>query len=138
MSKRPNIVSRHEKRTERQLQAARRVRERELKKKTAAARGEKKPPPEPYILSVSRGPVEGRVPKRVKDWIARESSSQMRHYRRISREVDALEPERRKWVREFFRRIAGPRGFSVHAGTRRTIPKSEIPKRPRRPWRLVW
>ena len=47
------------------------------------------------------------------------------------------------WLQDEFQpgmelRITGPRGFSVHAGTRRTIPKNEIPERPDRPWRLVW
>jgi hypothetical protein len=74
----------------------------------------------------------------VKAWIDEESRQQMTFYRRISREMERLAPDRARWVREFYRRISGPRGFSVHAGTRRTIPRSEIPKEPRRPWRVVW
>jgi len=74
----------------------------------------------------------------VRAWIEQEEKDQLRHYRRITREMDDLAPLRNRWVKEFLERISGPRGFSVHAGNRRTIKKSEIPKRPRRPWRVVW
>lgn len=95
-----------------------------------------KKPAEPTIRSVSRGPVD--LSDDVRAWIDEEDRVQMEHYRRIAREQEALGPERDVWVREFFERITGPRGFSVHAGTRRTIPRDEIPERPDRPWRVVW
>ena len=140
MSTRPHIVSKHEKTVERTIQRERREREKAARIRAAQpARGQKKQKPiEPEILSVSRGPVKGRVPARVTRWIDSESKQQMRNYRRIGRELDRLEPDRKSWVKEFFARITGPRGFSVHAGTRRTIPKQDIPKRPRRPWRVLW
>jgi hypothetical protein len=137
MSKRPKIQSKREKRVEKKIQAARKTRDRE-----ARARGTKvevsKKVPEPYILSFSRGPAPGPVPRKVKAWIEAESKQQMTFYRRIYREMERLAPDRARWVKEFYQRISGPRGFSVHAGTRRTIPKNEIPKKPRRPWRVLW
>jgi len=134
VSKRPNIQSKHEKRVEAEIQAARKKRDRALKRSTAKSADKV----EPYITSMSAGPVEGGLPPKVKKWVQSESRSQMRHYRRIYSEVESLAPERNRWVKEFFARISGPRGFSVHAGTRRTLKKSEIPTKPRRKWRLVW
>ncbi len=137
MSKRPNIASKHEKSVERSIQKKRRQDQKAAQARRAESVRDRSVP-EPEILSASRGPVEGPVPAKVKRWIESQSAQQARHYRRISREMDRLEPDRRRWVKEFFARITGPRGFSVHAGTRRTIPKQDIPKRPRRPWRVVW
>ena len=119
MSRRPNIVTDHEKATEAEIQSARGDRDREMRAamNTLAIDDAEA---EPYIRSFSRGPA------------------QMQHYRRIYREIAELAPLRDVWVEEFFERITGPRGFSVHAGTRRTIPRDEIPARPDRPWRLVW
>ncbi len=136
MSRRPKIVDRHEKAVEKEIQTAKKARDRGLK---AAGKGVKTTRnAKPVVLSHSRGPVEGEVPKKVQEWIDQEAASQLRHYRRIFREQERLGPLRDGWVKEFFARITGPRGFSVHAGQRRTIPKNEVPKRPRRPWRVVW
>ena len=137
MSKRPKIVDRHEKKVEGKIQRRRRARDREMREAAKGARPsgiEAKP----HILSFSRGPVEGGVPKKVQEWIEAESRDQDRHYRRIFRQVEKLAPLREGWAKDFLKRISGPRGFSVHAGTRKTIAKKDIPKKPRRPWRVVW
>jgi len=159
MSKRPKITSRREKAQERRIQKARKQRDSGMKK--AALKTVAREKPEPYILSHGRGPLGSdenlspaeapaeapakastkastKAPAKVRAWIETESAAQLRHYRRISREQEELTPLRRQWAKEFFERITGPRGFSVHAGTRRTIPKKDIPKRPRRLWRVVW
>ena len=135
MSKRPGIKSRHEKTVERSIQKDRRQRLRSMQESGRGVRGEKL---EPYILSYSRGPVDREVPARVAEWIRAESAYQDRTYQKIAREVARLAPLRDAWVKEFFQRITGPRGYSVHAGTRRTIAKKDLPKRPRSPWRLTW
>jgi len=135
MSKRPNIRSSYEKRIERDVQKKRRGRDRAIK--TAAPKG-RIVIEDPVEFSFSRGPVEHEVPASVERWIAAETAVQEKHYRRIYREVARLAPLRDRWVKEFFRRITGPRGYSIHAGTRRTLAKKEIPRRPRRPWRLSW
>ena len=137
MSKRPNIVSDHEKAFEEEIQAARHERDREMgaAMKTLDVDAADA---EPFIRSFSRGPAGHEVPAEVEAWIAEEDQSQMQHYRRIYKEIAELAPLRDRWAEEFFERITGPRGYSVHAGTRRTIPEDQIPARPDRPWRLVW
>ena len=137
MSKRPNIVTDHEKAVEDEIQAARRERDREMRAAMKEIEIDSEEA-EPYIRSFSRGPAAHDVPAEVQQWIADEDRDQMDHYRRIYKEVAELAPLRDGWVEEFFERISGPRGFSVHAGTRKTIPKDQIPARPDRPWRLVW
>lgn len=136
MSKRPNIQTDHERAVEAEIQGARAERDAEMAERMAAI--EVTEHPEPYIRSHSRGPVEHDVPAEVQAWIENEDAAQMGHYRRIYQEIERLAPYRDQWIEEFFERISGPRGFSVHAGTRRTIPKDQIPSRPDRPWRLVW
>ncbi|MEM7585152.1 MAG: hypothetical protein AAF560_17315 [Acidobacteriota bacterium] len=137
MSKRPNIVSDHEKAVEEEIQAARQERDRQMRAAMPTIDIDDEEAV-PYIRSFSRGPVAHEVPKEVQAWIDAEDAEQMKHYRRIYKEIAELAPHRDVWIEEFFERISGPRGFSVHAGTRRTIPKDEIPARPDRPWRLVW
>jgi hypothetical protein len=143
MSKRPHIGSAQEKKVERRIQQTRKDRNRVLKSDSrmskSASDSERDPAktPEPTIWSHGHGPVEGVSPA-VRKWIEAESRTQLKHYRRICREQLALTEKRDQWVKEFFQRITGSRGFSVHAGTRRTIAKQEIPKRTRRPWRVVW
>lgn len=136
MSKRPNIVSAHEKAVEEEIQTAREQRDRQMQaSKGKKPSGEKA---EPFIRSVSRGPAGHDVPPEVSAWIAEEDRVQMEHYQRIYDETEEIAPLREKWTEEFFERITGPRGFSVHAGTRRTIAKEDIPARPDRPFRVVW
>ena len=155
MSRRPGIHSEHEQRVEAQIQDERRARDgraHDGKARDGRARderlssepagdeaaGDSAASPKPTILSASRGPVEGGVTDDVAQWIDAEATEQQTHYRRIYRQIEALAPSRDRWVEEFQARITGPRGFSVHAGTRCTIPEDQIPERPERPWRLVW
>ncbi len=138
MSKRPNIASDHEKAVEAEIQAARQERDREMRQTMDAASTSASGEAVPFIRSFSRGPAAHDVPAEVQAWIEEEDRIQMEHYQRIYRETEELAPLRDRWVEEFFERITGPRGYSVHAGTRRTIAKEEIPERPDRPWRVVW
>ncbi len=137
MSKRPNIVTEHERAVEEEIQASRRERDREMRAEMETIEIDAADA-EPFIRSFSRGPAQHEVPPEVQAWIEEEDRAQMGHYRRIYREIAELAPLRDRWVDEFFERISGPRGYSVHAGNRRTIPEDQIPARPDRPWRLVW
>jgi len=120
MSKRPNIVTEHEKRTEAEIQSARFERDQEMR--TAMEKVDIEPTEaEPTVRSFSRGPVSHEVPVEVQAWIQAEEDSQLGHYRRIYRDIAELAPLRDRWVEEFFERITGPRGYSVHAGNRKTI-----------------
>jgi hypothetical protein len=136
MSSRPSIQSPRERQTERAVQAARRKRDAAIKAGSkgspVAAR------PEPFITCHGRGRPAEPIPGDVRAWIDQETRAQLARYRRIVRAMDALAPLRERWVREFYDRITGPRGFSVHAGTRRTLARHELPERPQRPWRVVW
>ncbi len=136
MSKRPNIQSDHEHAVENEIQTTRAARDDAMAERVAAV--PVTDDPQPFIRSFSRGPVAHEVPAEVQAWIAAEDATQMGHYKRIYQEIERLAPYRDEWIEQFFDRISGPRGFSVHAGQRKTIPKEQIPQRPDRPWRLVW
>jgi hypothetical protein len=71
-----------------------------------------------------------RAPE-VEEWIRREVAMQEKLYRRIVRDMEALNTLRIQWVREFYQRIQ-TRGFSVHAGIRRKVRPEEIPPIPKR------
>ena len=70
-------------------------------------------------------------PEEVEKWIRREVAAQERIYRRIVREMNALNDRRIRWVKEFYQRLQ-TRGFSVHAGIRRKVRPEEIPPVPKR------
>lgn len=72
-----------------------------------------------------------RRPAEVERWIQAEVRAQERIYRRIVRDMNALNERRLKWVKEFYQRLQ-TRGFSVHAGLRRKVKPEEIPPIPRR------
>ena len=67
----------------------------------------------------------------VERWILKEVRQQERVYRKIVREMNALNDRRIKWVKEFYARLQ-TRGFCVHAGLRRKVRPEEIPRIPRR------
>lgn len=79
-------------------------------------------------------------PKRtreVREWLRKELKDQRERYKKIVAEMDALAPERDRWVEEFLQRIQ-TRGFNVHADIRRPIQPEEIPKKPRRKFKVVY
>lgn len=132
-SDRPHVKTRREARIARREQEQRRARDRRLARRAPATVAL-----EPVVTSVGRGAPASPIPPAVRAWIDEEARLQLARYRRIAREMAALAPQRERWVKEFFERITGPRGFSVHAGVRRTIPVEELPPRPPRPWRVIW
>jgi hypothetical protein len=72
-----------------------------------------------------------------KEWIRDEGAEQEARYRQIVKEMDDLSEERDVWVEKFFERIQ-TRGFNVHYDNRRAIPAEELPKRPDRPFKVVF
>jgi hypothetical protein len=80
--------------------------------------------------------LRGR-PAEVVEWLRREILDQERRYRRIVREMDALEARRRRWILEFYRRIQTT-GFNVHADVKRVIPPGEVPPLPGKRIRVVF
>ena len=73
----------------------------------------------------------------VRKWLKKEKDEQKARYKKIVAEMDALAPKRDKWVAEFLERIQ-TRGFNVHADMKRKIGKEEIPKKPRRKFKVVF
>lgn len=70
-------------------------------------------------------------PREVAAWLARELRDQERRYRRIVRDMEALESRRRRWVQEFYRRIQDT-GFYVHADIKRRVAPEAIPPLPKK------
>ena len=80
--------------------------------------------------------VPGRSAE-VQAWLERELGEQERRYRRIVKEMDALDPRRKKWIKEFYARIQ-TRGYCVHADIRRKVKLEEIPEITKEKIRVVW
>jgi len=72
-------------------------------------------------------------------WHQEEIQAQNVRYRGIVEEIDALEPEREKWIEEFLS-IIQTKGFNMTGDTRRKIGKQEIAEKPDRPdaMRVIW
>jgi len=88
------------------------------------------PPPARFPTVPGRG-TEAQA------WVDREVAEQERRYAKIVRQMEALEPRRRKWIEEFYQRIQ-ERGYCVHADIRRKIKPEEIPPLPEGRIRVVW
>lgn len=73
----------------------------------------------------------------VRKWLKKEKDEQKARYKKIVAEQEALSPKRDKWVADFLERIQ-TRGFNVHADIKRKIPPEEIPKKPRRKFKVVF
>lgn len=73
----------------------------------------------------------------ISSWMKEEGREQKERYKKIVAEMDAIEPERERWIAEFQERIQ-TRGFSVHAGIRRQIKPEELYPRPKRKLKVVW
>lgn len=70
-------------------------------------------------------------------WLKQEVREQKARYRRIVAEQDALAPKRDRWVDAFLERIQ-TRGFNVHSNMLRKIPEEEIPRKPKRKFKVVF
>ena len=73
----------------------------------------------------------------VRKWLKKEKDEQKARYKKIVAEQEALSPKRDKWVADFLERIQ-TRGFNVHADIKRKIGPEEIPKKPRRKFKVVF
>ncbi len=74
----------------------------------------------------------------VQAWLKQESADQQTRYRRIAKLMnETMAPARAKQIKAFLERIQ-TRGYSVHYDQLRQIPRSELPKEPRRKHRVVY
>lgn len=70
-------------------------------------------------------------------WLKQEIREQKGRYKKIAAEQEALAPKRDKWIDAFLERIQ-TRGFNVHADMLRKVPREEIPRKPRRKFKVVF
>lgn len=70
-------------------------------------------------------------------WLKQEVREQKVRFRKIVAEQDALAPKRDRWIEAFLERIQ-TRGFNVHADMLRKIPSEEIPRKPKRKFKVIF
>ena len=79
-------------------------------------------------------------PKMTKDeqtWVKQEVVEQHKRYEKIVQEMEALTPQRERWVKQFLKRIQ-VRGVHVHFDIRRVVAKSDIRPRDGRPLQVIY
>ncbi|MCM2311055.1 MAG: hypothetical protein NDI84_06580 [Steroidobacteraceae bacterium] len=71
-------------------------------------------------------------------WLKKEIAEQKVRYRKIEHEMNVtIAAKRDKWIEEFLQRIQ-TRGYNVHFNMMRKIKPEEIPKKPRRKFKVVY
>ena len=73
----------------------------------------------------------------VRAWLKNEIAEQKDRHQKIVRRMDAMAKKRERAVTRFLERIQA-RGFNVNGDQLRKIPADEIPKRPRRKFKVVF
>jgi ABC-type Zn2+ transport system substrate-binding protein/surface adhesin len=81
--------------------------------------------------------IERKRSPAVKAWLKREIAEQKNRYRAIVKRMDARAAERDQAIAAFLGRIQ-TRGFSVTGDQLRKISAEEIPKKPRRKFKVVF
>lgn len=71
------------------------------------------------------------------EWIETNLSDQDRRQGQIIKDMNALGPERDRWVDAFLERIQ-TRGFNFDGDQKRRIRSDEIPGKPDRPFKVVF
>lgn len=76
--------------------------------------------------------------REVQAWLKKETAEQKARYRRIEREMNVgIAAKRDRWIDDFLERIQS-RGYNVHFNILRKIKPEEIPKRPKRKFKVVF
>jgi hypothetical protein len=71
-------------------------------------------------------------------WLKQEIAEQKARYRKIEHEMNVtIAKQRDKWIEAFLERIQ-TRGYNVHFNMLRKIKPEEIPKRPKRKFKVVY
>ena len=81
--------------------------------------------------------IKRKRSRQVTQWLKKEKQEQVARHKKIVAEQDALSPKRDRWVAAFLKRIQ-TRGFNVHSDILRKIDAKEIPKKPRRKFKVVF
>ena len=72
--------------------------------------------------------IKRKRSRQVTQWLKKEKQEQVARHKKIVAEQDALGPKRDRWVS----------GFNVHSDMLRKIDAKEIPKKPRRKFKVVF
>jgi hypothetical protein len=71
-------------------------------------------------------------------WLKKEIAEQKARYRKIEHEMNVtIAAQRDQWIEAFLQRIQA-RGYNVHFNLLRKIKPEEIPKRPKRKFKVVF
>lgn len=81
--------------------------------------------------------IQNKRSREAERWLKQEIRDQKARYAKIVAEQDALAPKRDRWIDAFLARIQ-TRGFNVHSDTLRKIAKEEIPRKPKRKFKVVF
>jgi len=85
--------------------------------------------------------VQDSKPARAKDaeaWLKDNVAEQKKRHAAIQKEMNEdLAPKRERWYQEFLR-IVGTKGFNANGDQRRVIKAADIPKKPKRPHKVVY
>ncbi len=84
--------------------------------------------------------VQDQAPRRTdeeNDWISKNLTQQEERHAKIVKEMEALAPQRDVWIDEFFQRLQ-TRGYNYNCDAVRVIDKDDIPKKPNRPFKVVF
>ncbi len=75
--------------------------------------------------------------KVVKSWINNELKQQQKRFKKILKNMEEMSSKRDKWIAAFFDRIT-TRGTNIDGDIRRVITPEELPKKPRRKFRVTY
>ena len=73
----------------------------------------------------------------VKSWISNELKQQQKRFKKILQNMEDLNPKRDKWIAAFFDRIT-TRGTNIDGDIRKVVAPEELPKKPRRKFRVTY
>lgn len=84
--------------------------------------------------------VNDQAPARTPDvdaWIQDNLAEQARRHAQIAADMQALSPERERWIREFFERLQTT-GYNFNGDQKRRIKADELPQPPNRPHKVTY
>lgn len=84
--------------------------------------------------------VQDQAPALTSDeqqWIDNNASEQEIRHEKIVADMEELSPQRNSWIDAFLDRLQ-TRGFNYNCDFLRKIKKEELPKKPKRPFKVVF
>jgi hypothetical protein len=84
------------------------------------------------------GLIKHKRSREAESWLKKEIAEQKARFRRIEHEMNVVIAKKRdKWIEEFLHNIQ-TRGYHVHFNMMRKIKPEEIPKKPKRKFKVVF